>query len=76
MAKMLQKRRWVLQRDSEFLLRDSPRGRFLYDDVPVEATIPEMSSETFGEPASAAKGTSMNRDDRHFMMVPCKRPAK
>jgi hypothetical protein len=76
MAKTLRKRRWLLQCDSEFLLRNSPRGRFLYDYVPLDATIPEMSSETFGEPFSAAKATSINRDDRHFMMAPCKRPAK
>jgi hypothetical protein len=35
-----------------------------------------MSNETFGEPASAAQATSMNRDNRHFMMLPCKRPTK
>ena len=72
MAKKFQKRRWRLHGDSEFLLKDSPRGRFLYGYVPVYAAMPEMSSEPF----SAAKGTSINRDDRHFMMVVCKRPAK
>jgi hypothetical protein len=76
MAKTFQKRRCRLQSNSESLLRDSPRDRFLYDYIPVDATMPEMFSGKFGEPSSAAKGTSRNRDDRHFMMFACKRPAK
>jgi hypothetical protein len=57
-------------------LRDPPRDRFLYDYILVDATIPEMFSGKSGEPLAAAKGASGDGDDRHFMMVPCKRPAK
>ena len=75
-TKPFQEPRGLVQCDSQFLSRNPPRGRFFYDYVPVDATIPDMSSETFGEPFAATKRPPRNGDDRHFIMARGKRPAK
>jgi hypothetical protein len=76
MAKTFQKRRWLVPRGPEFLLRDSPRSRLLDNHILVDALIPEMPSEAFGEPFAAGKRASGNGDRTHFMMVASKRLAR
>ena len=75
-SETFQKRRWLRQCSSDFLLGCSPRGRSLDDYVPVDTAIPETSSETLGEVLAAAKRAPRNGDDRHFIIASGKRPAK